>query len=155
HVGLGGTRQRIRCQGCDDRDSLENSLKMSRLGRLRWGLPLGAVALAVVPFPATAVERWYSNGVYGRVQPLLTRLSNLAPFALLDLAACLVIAAFLALTVKELAAVGWQRALWRGLGRLVVWGAACYIVFALAWGLNYRRVRLETRVPFDASAVTA
>src|SRR5438477_5851394 len=126
---------------------------MSGLGRLRWLLPVGAVGLAIVPFPATAVERWYSTGVYGVLQPPLTRVSNVAPFALLDLAGGVAIAAFLALVVKDFALAGWRRALARSLGRLVIWGAAVYIVFAVAWGLNYRRLRLEARVPFDASAV--
>ena len=38
------------------------------------------------PAAATAVDRWYSARVYAALQPLLTSLSNLAPFALLDAA---------------------------------------------------------------------
>ena len=42
-----------------------------------------ALAAAFLPLPEAAVERLYS-GVYAGLQPRLTSLSNLAPFALLD-----------------------------------------------------------------------
>src|SRR5215831_13083059 len=105
---------------------------MRRLGRLRWLLPVTAVLLAAVPFPATVVERWYTNGAYCVLQSVLTWLSNLAPFALLDLAGCLAIAAFLALAIRELTTVGWRRAVRWSVGRLVIWSAVAYILFALA-----------------------
>jgi hypothetical protein len=82
-------------------------------------------------------------------------MSNLAPFPLLDATGGLLIAAFVALAVRDARRRGWRGGALAGLGRLVVWGAAVYIAFALVWGLNYRRPRLESRLPFDASAVTA
>jgi hypothetical protein len=128
---------------------------MRQLGRLRWLVVGAAVILAIVPFPATAVERWYSGEVYGVLQPLLTGFSNVAPFALLDLAGCVTITAFLVLAMNDIRSATWLSSLRRIVARLVVWSAIAYVLFALAWGLNYRRVRLEARVPFDATAVTA
>ena len=45
---------------------------------------VGACAVAVLPLPAPFVERWYSGGLYPPLQRTLTTVSNLVPFALLD-----------------------------------------------------------------------
>ena len=42
----------------------------------------------------------------------------------------------------------------RTLWRTAVWGSALYLAFLFAWGLNYRRVPLIERLPYDATAVT-
>ena len=39
--------------------------------------------------------------------------------------------------------------------RTTVAAAACYVVFLVAWGLNYRRLPLEKKLRYDADAVTA
>ena len=39
--------------------------------------------------------------------------------------------------------------------RTIVWGAALYLLFLATWGLNYRRLRLIEKLPFEAAAVTA
>src|SRR5688572_25139186 len=55
--------------------------------------PLGFViiVLALVagfaPVDAELIERWYSTGVYPLIQRLMTTVSNLVPFALLDVLA--------------------------------------------------------------------
>ena len=42
-------------------------------------LVLLAVAAAVVPLPAATVERWYSNGIYPRIQAVMTAATNHVP----------------------------------------------------------------------------
>ena len=117
----------------------------------RLALVVVAVALAVVPLPATAIERWYSRGIYPPIQAFLTSASNLVPIALLDVAAALLLVAAL-LRLRRI--VGWRaRARWAA-GRLLVTAAVVYILFVALWGLNYRRERLEDKVAFDASKVT-
>ncbi|MFI5179193.1 MAG: DUF3810 family protein, partial [Vicinamibacterales bacterium] len=112
-----------------------------------------AIASALAPFPPRLVERAYSTGVYAVLQPLITSASNTAPFALLDVVRLAAIAVWLVLAVRDLARAG----AWRGAAcvavRSLVWSAAAYLVFLAAWGLNYRRVRLVDRLPFDAGAV--
>ena len=56
------------------------------MSRWRWiTLPLMAGVAAVVPWPAASVDRLYAAGVYPRLQPIVTGVTNLAPFAILDL----------------------------------------------------------------------
>jgi hypothetical protein len=113
-----------------------------------------AVAVAVIPIPPAAVERLYSLGLYPFLQPAVTSMSNGVPVALLD---CLLLGVgfgWLAFAIRD-ARAGLLRAAFRILARSAVWAAALYLLFVAVWGLNYRRVRLADRVPFDASAVTA
>ena len=116
-----------------------------------------ACAAAVLPTPASAVERWFSRGWYAAVQPRLTAFSNLLPFALFDLLCAIALVAL----------VAWW---WRGLRRVprpgrwsavrgltldtLAAAAIIYLWFLAAWGLNYRREKLETRLDFDAGRVT-
>jgi hypothetical protein len=119
--------------------------------KVRAALVAVAVALAVIPLPASAIERWYSRGIYPPLQSALTTASNLIPVALLDLAAAaLIIAAVLRLR----AVAGWRARVRWVATRLVVASAIVYILFVLLWGLNYRRERLEARVVFHPSRVT-
>src|SRR4029079_3254705 len=39
--------------------------------------------------------------------------------------------------------------------RTIAWSAAAYIVFVATWGLNYRRVPLREKLPYDESRITA
>jgi hypothetical protein len=114
-----------------------------------------AAALVILPWPETLVERWYSGGLYPAVQPLLTGASNAVPFALMDLAAGVMVGGLALLVARDTRTAGWRSALARAAGRLVVWAAVLYIAFVAAWGLNYRRVRIEARLPYDEGAVTA
>jgi hypothetical protein len=121
--------------------------------RVRILLIAAAVAGAFVPLPPRVVEHVYSTGVYALLQPLVTSASNATPIALLDVTILAVIAVWLALAVRDVARGGG----WRGAAdvavRSLVWCAGAYLLFLAAWGLNYRRVRLMDRLPFDASAV--
>src|SRR6478752_4254496 len=109
---------------------------------LRTSVVVVAIAAAVLPLPAAAVQRWYAGPVYGTLQPLLTSASNLVPFALLDALIACVGAAWIALAVRDLKAPRQRRlGALRIVIRTIVWSAACYLAFLAAWGLNYRRPR--------------
>src|SRR5258706_12047627 len=80
-------------------------------------LVAAAIGAAFVRLPPALVERLYSAHLYAGMQPLLTSLSNLAPFALLDLLVPGVIVSWIALGARDLG---------RGKGRLralalIVW----------------------------------
>lgn len=116
-----------------------------------------AIVAAVVPVSPYVIERVYSNGVYARLQPILTWISNLAPFALMDVLVPLVVAGWLALAARDLVRArpaGKGKAAARIGLRTLVWAAAAYLVFLVAWGFNYRRVRLVDKLEFSAGAVT-
>jgi hypothetical protein len=117
-----------------------------------------AIALIFVPSAssAPAVERVYSRGVYGLLQPLLTSASSLLPFACLDL---LLIAAFLWLGLRCRRIAGLAGSQRRPaavvLASDIVAGlAALYIVFLATWGLNYRRLPITAALDFDRRRVT-
>ena len=69
------------------------------MGGMRWAFSICAIGLALLagfaPMDARFVERWYSTGLYPIIQRGLTPVSNLVPFALLDILAvggvCLVL----------------------------------------------------------------
>ena len=108
-----------------------------------------AVAVFLVPLPAAAVERWYTDSVYRGLQGMLTPLSSRAPVAVLDVllvAAILLVVLVLARGIRRarqtrrLAPIG--GAVWR----LAVACAAVYLAFLALWGLNYQRVPLAARL---------
>ena len=127
-------------------------------GRWRLALVVLAVAAAWIPTPPGLVERFYSLRAYVVIQRLMTALSNQVPFALLDALLLVIIGAWLALALRDLARksrTGLLRAAATIGARTVVWAAASYVIFLLVWGLNYRRTPLQEKLPFDVRAVTA
>jgi Protein of unknown function (DUF3810) len=115
---------------------------------------LVAIVAAVAPLPPPTVERWYSDGLYPRLQHALTTFSNLTPFALFD-----------GLWTGAAASVAtWayrrcrSRPLSTGVRRMFTEGAtavaAVYLLFLLTWGLNYRRTPIQSRVDFSPSRIT-
>jgi hypothetical protein len=122
----------------------------------RPALVIAAAAAALVPLPATFVERVYSRRLYLALQPLLTSLSNLVPFALFDALLIVVALSWIGLSVRDLRKVkGRVRAVVVILWRTIVGVAALYLVFLCTWGLNYRRVPLADVLGLDAARVTA
>jgi hypothetical protein len=122
----------------------------------RPALVAAAVGAVFVPLPVALVERVYSTHLYPGIQPLLTSLSNLAPFALFDGLAIAVVLSWIVLGVRDLRSVkGRLRAAAVILWRAIVWSAALYLVFLFTWGLNYRRVRLVDALAIDATRLTA
>jgi hypothetical protein len=115
----------------------------------------GAAAL-LAPMNAAIVERYYSTGVYLRLQPALTFVSNLSPVAIFDVLIVATVLIWISLAVLDRF---WQRRAWtmvalRMIGRTVVLAAAVCLVFLAVWGLNYRRIPLAEKVPFDTKAIT-
>jgi hypothetical protein len=119
-------------------------------------LLLVAGAAAAMPLPPSSVEHWYSSGLYLRFQPPMTAAANRVPVALLDLLIVVVLGAWIATAVQDArSGRGAMRALGRVAVRTLVWSAGLYLLFLAAWGLNYRRVRLIDKLPYDPSKVTA
>jgi uncharacterized protein DUF3810 len=128
-----------------------------RAGRLIRAVILAvfAAAAALAPLPPPLVERGYSNGAYAWIQPLLTSLSNLAPFALFDALLAAILLSWMALAAIDARRQGWRRASARAAIRTVEWSAMAYLLFLALWGLNYRRERLAVKLQFDRAAVSA
>ena len=129
-------------------------------GSTRWRLALVALAAvaALVPAPSDLVDRFYSVWAYAALQRMVTALSNIVPFALLDALLIVAIGAWLALAVRDVMRwrrTGGLRSAARIATRTVVWAAGFYIVFLLVWGLNYRRTPLVEKLSFDARAATS
>src|SRR5579862_3044149 len=124
---------------------------------MRWRLALVVSSLVAgfAPLPGPAIEHVYSNGLYPAIQLVLTAFSNLVPFALFDLLIAAVVLGWFVLAIRDVTRRAGRRRVAVAAAvasRSLVWGAALYLAFLAAWGLNYRRVRLEERLPFDASA---
>jgi hypothetical protein len=126
---------------------------------MAWRIALLAVAAcaALLPLPAGLVDRFYANGAYRVLQPILTTVSNLTPVPLFDLIIVMAVAGWGGLALRDLRRSNrqWARAATRIVVRTATWSAALYIVFLLTWGLNYRRLPLQDRLSYDAERVTA
>jgi hypothetical protein len=101
------------------------------------------------------VDEFYSRGVYPWIQGGLTAISNLLPWAALDL--LLVLAAVLGLYRSLRLFVTARRgrvvdAVGEAAARLIRATAAIVVVFMLLWGLNYRRLPLETTLEGQRAA---
>ena len=116
-----------------------------------------ALALLLVSLPARFVERFYSNGFYSFLQPLLTPVANLVPFAIVDL---LLISAILGLPAWWIvrlrrAGRGHRR---RAAGLLALdtlaLASVAFITFQILWGFNYERAPLAAKLDFDRARVS-
>jgi hypothetical protein len=114
-----------------------------------------AIAGALAPLPPRAVERWYSRGVYVRIERVVASLSNLVPFSLFDVLCAAAVAA-LGLTIyRAIGALGWKRGAVRVAAAVLRAAAAIYVAFLAIWGLNYRRVPMLQKVRFDPARITS
>lgn len=113
-----------------------------------------AVAAALVPTSPAGVERWYSTGLYPRLQALITPASNRVPIALLDIAAAVLLAIAVAAFVRRLRSTGVRRAASSTAVSAVCAAAGLYLVFLGMWGLNYRRLPLERKLSYERSRIT-
>jgi hypothetical protein len=113
-------------------------------------LPLVALLALGAPLPPWIVESLYARDMYPWLQTGFTTVSNLVPFALIDVWIGLV-ALFVVIRAWRLVVVARQRgvfdALWELARRVVRFGAAITILFLFAWGFNYRRPPLEEALP--------
>ena len=120
---------------------------------------LGTVGLALVaafaPVAPADVERWYSTGAYPALQRLVTPLSNLLPFAVLDLIAltgCGVIIAVAVRAARAAKQTRRMRPVLRAMGDLAAAAAVVYVAFLVLWGFNYRRVPMAERLFMESGA---
>lgn len=114
-----------------------------------------AASTAALPMPPVIVERTYSAGVYPVAQAWITHVSNLVPVALFDLMVVAVAGAWIALGLRDITTKPSRLRALASIGlRTAIWAAVVYLLFVCVWGLNYRRVPLARRLPFDASRVT-
>ena len=113
-----------------------------------------ALVAAVVPVSPALVERWYSRGLYPRIQTVLTPLANLIPLSLIDVSVAVLLAAAVTWLLRRARRDGWKRAARHGAVAAVSGAAALYLVFHATWGLNYRRIALERKLAYDPASVT-
>jgi hypothetical protein len=114
------------------------------------------VGAAFMPLPPAAVDRLYSARMYAALQPLLTSMSNLTAFALLDIVIGATAVLWIALAARDLLRTPSRlRGALHIVVRTIVWCATLYLLFLALWGLNYRRPRMRETLSYDASAVTA
>ena len=121
---------------------------------LRIILIVVAVAAAVAPYPAALVERWYSRGLYPRLQPILTQASNAVPVAVIDI----VFAILIVWLVVSMLGRWRKRGAIGAFVRFLTWGlttaAVLFLLFFATWGLNYRRVPLEEKLAFSRERIS-
>jgi hypothetical protein len=108
-----------------------------------------ALAAALAPIDSHMVEGWYSTSMYPAIQRLLTPVSNLFPFALLDVVVAAALCAVLVVVVRSVR-LSRRKKTWKPIllicARLVSASAVVYLVFLAIWGLNYRRVPMSERL---------
>lgn len=127
--------------------------------RRRFAMALGTVGLAIAaafaPIAPDTVERWFSTGFYPELQRRVTPLSNLLPFAVLDVlavAACVVVLTVVIRAVRVARRTRRMLPAVRGLTDLATAAAVVYLAFLLLWGFNYRRVPMTERLVVEPGA---
>jgi len=122
----------------------------------RVGLPLALLALgavlALVPWPATWVERAFSRGLFPLTSHVLAPIVSAAAFSLTGLLALAVVAALLVGLLVDRRGAGSRRRLtcvW------LPWLAAVLLSgFMLTWGLAYRRDTLASLIGVPSTPPT-
>lgn len=130
----------------------------SRRSSIKIAIIILALALALVPLPAQWVERFYTNGFYLTLQSLITPVSNLAPFSIIDL---LIVALVIGLPVwwiirlKRARPAERRRTLLALMLDTVTLVALSLLIFQALWGFNYQRPPLSSKVDYDDARLTA
>ena len=126
--------------------------------RIKVGTVVAALVCAFAPVSPSFIERWYSTGVYPRIQQVLTPVSNVIPFALFDLltigAAVLVIGSIVR-AVRRARQTRRLSILLATLGNIVFGAAVAYLLFLFVWGFNYRRMSMAERLVLGSGRPTA
>ena len=120
-------------------------------------LVLLAGACALAPMQPSTVERWYALGLYPSIQAVLTPLSNLVPFAVLDILLIVTLVFVVFCVVRAVRAIRRGRTVrpLAGLvGTLLVAASVLYLVFLVLWGFNYRRVPVSEHLDLSAAPPT-
>ncbi|HKY04348.1 MAG TPA: DUF3810 family protein, partial [Blastocatellia bacterium] len=116
-----------------------------------------AMLLLFVPLPAGFVERFYSTGIYPFFQSALTPLTNLAPFAIVDLLLVVSAVGLPSWWIARIVRAGRGRRLPAMGGLLfntVVLLAGLFLVFEILWGFNYMRKPLAAKLEYDEQRLT-
>jgi len=117
---------------------------------------LAAIVAAIAPVSPGVVEEWFSLGIYPSVQQVTTDVTNVLPFALLDVLLVLAVSTLVLVVARSVRAALRKRTV-RPLGRtafgIASVAAVAYLVFLAFWGLNYRRVPLDGRLVLDQRPV--
>ncbi len=122
----------------------------------KFGVILAAALLAVAPLPRQTVERVYSRGLYPVLQPRLTALSNITPFAWFDVVVVVTIGATIAMWTLRLRRR--KKSVSATIGAVtldtVAIAAVLYLWFLGAWGFNYQRQPLRESLDFREERIT-
>ena len=113
---------------------------------------------AVAPVSPSFIERWYSTGVYPRIQHVLTPISNVIPFALFDvltIGAVVLVIGSIVRAVRRARQTRRLSILLATLGNIVYGAAVAYLVFLFVWGFNYRRMSMGERLVLESGRPTA
>jgi len=123
---------------------------------LRTILGILTVALAVIfmvfPLPPEFIERYYSRGLYPRIQAVSTPITNHVPVAVTDVLMIALVIGLPAWWVARIKAAGRgrrKRAALVMLFNTLVLAAALSLSFQLLWGFNYLRKPLIDKIEFD------
>jgi hypothetical protein len=124
---------------------------------IRWSVaaPVVAVIIYLLPIPAWIVDDFYSRDMYPWLQSVMTTVTNILPFAVLDVLLIgfgVGVAHRLVRLWNVMRQRGLMDALWEGVRRLVRAAAIISILFSWAWGFNYRRLPLESVAPTAAAS---
>ncbi len=114
-----------------------------------------ALVAAVAPIPPATIECWFSTSMYPALQRYVTPLSNLLPFAVLDVlavAGCVAVAGVLFRAVQAARQTRGVLPVVRALGHLAAVAGVVYLAFLVLWGFNYRRVPLTARLIMEPGA---
>jgi len=122
-----------------------------RAFRRHWLPVLGLVAVVeCLGFFPALIERFYSTCIYTGLSQLLRLLTGWIPFSLGDVLYALATAWLLVKFLRFCYELAKGRVTWRLTGRkllrllhLLLW---VYVVFQLAWGLNYSRPGIESQL---------
>jgi hypothetical protein len=119
---------------------------------------VAALICAFVPISPAFIERWYSTGIYLRIQHVVTPVSNVLPFAVFDVltvgAAVLVLGSLIR-AVRRARQARRFSVLLTTLGNIVFGAAVVYLFFLAVWGFNYRRMPMTERLVVAGAAPTA
>ena len=127
----------------------------------RWikaGTIVMALVCALAPLSPSVVERWYSTGLYPRLQHVVTPISNLIPFALFDVLTIGIAVLVIGAMVRSIRRARQTRrfsGLLVTIGHIVVGAAAAYLIFLVLWGFNYRRVPIAERLVLERTTPSA
>lgn len=132
---------------------------MSRV-RVRgwWLFSLLALAVMAMPWPSWLIEAVYSRRIYPLVQRAMTGASNRVGWAIIDVllvAAAMYVLWRLVRAFSRARESGILSGVWELTRRLLRTSALLGLIFLAVWGLNYRRVPLETTLRGAMSATTA